>query len=641
MRLIENNQVHTPYTILKKYWQHESFRHLQEEIINSVISGEDVLAVLPTGGGKSICFQIPALMKDGICLVVTPLIALMKDQVENLIKRGVSAVAIYSGMNPREVDMVLDNCIYGEVKFLYVSPERLHSHLFQERIKKMNVNLITVDEAHCISQWGHDFRPSYFEINQLRLLKPECNTIALTATATPEVRDEIVNKLDFKEYRLFTGSFARKNLSYAVRKVEDKEQKLLEVLTKTSGSAIVYTKTRKEAKMVSDWLKRNGINSGFYHAGLSNQFRIKVQDQWMSGKLRVVVATNAFGMGIDKADVRMVAHLGLNSNMESYYQEAGRAGRDGMKAYAVILFQAKDIEDARSNFNRAYPEMKYIQHIYQCLANYYKLAVGSSHASGFDFILHKFAMQYNLEHLEVFYALKKLEEYDLIQFSEVYNAASSVFMQFDHTKLYQFQVANSSLDPLIKAMLRMYGGEMFTLFTRISEYKISKVLNATEKNVKKDLQRLHKAKVISYSPQKELPQIVFLTPRMDAGKLPIQKHMYELRRKVELDKLEFMISYVSRYEACRTNLIQEYFGEETKTECGVCDRCIEKKKKGVTVLRTLHDQIVEKVEEDKYNIRVLVDKFPSYPDKEILDVIREMLESGELIQDASGLLGAP
>lgn len=628
----------TPHTILKQYWRHESFRHLQEEIINSVINGEDVLAILPTGGGKSICFQIPALMKDGICIVVTPLIALMKDQVENLIKRGVSAVAIYSGMNPREIDVVLDNCIYGNIKFLYVSPERLHSHLFQERVNKMNVNLITVDEAHCISQWGHDFRPSYFEISQLRLLKPESNTIALTATATPEVRDEIVEKLDFKKFRLFTGSFARENLSYAVRKVEDKEQKLLEVLTKTSGTAIVYTKTRKEAKMVSEWLKRNGINSGYYHAGLSNQLRIRVQDQWMSGKLRVVVATNAFGMGIDKANVRMVIHLGLNSNMESYYQEAGRAGRDGMKAYAVILFQTKDIEDARSNFNRAYPKMKYIQHIYQCLANYYKLAVGSSHASGFDFILHKFATQYNLEHLEVFYALKKLEEHNLIQFSEVYDAASAVYMQFDQSKLYQFQVANPLLDPLIKAILRMYGGEMFTQFTRISEYKISKVLNTTEKNVKKDLQRLHKVRAISYSQQKDLPQIVFLTPRMDAGKLPVQKHIYELRRKVELDKLEFMISYVSKYEACRTNLIQEYFGEETKTECGVCDRCIEKKKKGETIFQTLHDQIVEKVEEEKYNIRGLVNKFSSYPDKDILGVVREMLESGELMQDNSGFI---
>ncbi len=627
----------TPNSILKQFWQHDSFRPLQEDIINTIVTGTDVLAVLPTGGGKSICFQIPALMKEGICIVITPLIALMKDQVENLLKRDIHAIAVYSGMNPREVDMALDNCIYGDIKFLYVSPERLQSILFQERLKKMNVNLIAVDEAHCISQWGHDFRPSYFEINQLRMLLPDCNIIALTATATPEVREEIIEKLELKDASLFSGSFARENLSYAIRKVEDKEQKLLEILTNTTGSAIVYTKTRRETRKVSDYLKKNGIGAGFYHAGLANQVRIKIQDQWTAGKLRVVVATNAFGMGIDKPDVRTVVHLGINNNMESYYQEAGRAGRDGNRAYAVILYQAKDIDELRSNFKRAYPELKFIQHVYQCLANYYKLAVGSEHGSGFDFVLHKFATQYNMDHLEVFYALKKLEEYNLIQFSEMYNTPSVVLMQFNHDQLYQYQVANSSLDPIIKALLRMYGGEMFTQFTRVSEYKISRVLKTTEPEVKKKLQSLHKTKVISYSAQKELPQLVFLTPRMDAGKLPIYKNIYELRRKVESDKIEFMIGYSTKFKACRTNLIQEYFGEKIVDECGVCDRCIEKKKLGKVNDLKLHDQILAFIGEVKYPVRKIVEKFPSH-EKDILARIREMLESGELIQDDSGLI---
>ena len=625
-----------PVDILKQYWGYSEFRPLQEEIIQEVLLGKDTFAILPTGGGKSMCFQVPALIRDGICLVITPLIALMKDQVENLKQKGITAAAIYSGMNSREIDIILDNCIYGKVKFLYFSPERIQSHIFQERVKRMNVNLIAVDEAHCISQWGHDFRPAYFEVAKLKEFAPNRNLIALTATATEKVRNEIVDRLELQIERIFTGTFARKNLSYSVRKVEDKEKKILEILSQTSGSAIIYSKTRKETKEVSQWLNQMNVSSAYYHAGLANDTRTAIQEKWKSGIIRVVVATNAFGMGIDKPDVRAVIHMGINSNMESYYQEAGRAGRDSEKAYAVILYQETDVEDSLSIFHRSYPDLAFVQHIYQCLANYYKLAVGSEHHSGFDFNLYKFSDQYNLEHLEVFYALKKLEEYNLVQFSEVIYGTSALMILMEHKRLYEFQVGNSHLDKLIKVLLRTHGGELFTGFCQISEYKLSKALHYSVDQVKKELSRLHKRGVISYSQKKDYPQLVFLTPRLDAANLPIHRKTYDNRRDVELDKMKFMIGFVSNNRGCRTNAIQEYFGEVSKEECGVCDNCIDKKKSSVQT-NHVEDYLLQLVNQGEFTSHELVDKLADFSAEEVLSTIRQLLDAG-MISEEDGKL---
>ncbi len=629
-----------PIDILKKYWKHSRFRPLQEDIIKAVIGGRDVLAILPTGGGKSVCFQVPAMMKNGICIVVTPLIALMKDQVENLKSVGIPAAAVFSGMHPKEVDITLDNCIYGDTKFLYVSPERIQSEIFKERVKRMHVNLIAVDEAHCISQWGHDFRPAYFEIETLRIMKPEVKVIALTATATRQVQEEIVDKLQFEEPEIFTGTFARENLSYSVRKVENKERKLVEILNKIPGTSIVYVKSRKQSKEVSDILKTTGISSGYYHAGLAYFDRMKMQNDWKSGKVRVIVATNAFGMGIDKPDVRSVIHLGLNDNMESYYQEAGRAGRDGNKSYAIILYQLNDIAQARENFARSYPGLKFIRHIYQCLANYYKMAEGSKNSSGFDFLLHKFAAQYNLDSLDVFHVLKRLGEENLVQLSEGVHGSSALFIQLKHDVLYKFQVANVYLDPLIKVLLRMHGGELFTQFTKISEYKLAQVLRQPENQIKDDLTRLHKLGVVAYAPKKELPQLVFLTPRLDAGKLLIDRKYYERRKQTEKKKLEFMVRYVFEHKVCRTHLIQDYFGEEIDSACGICDTCIDKKKKKADDGQNsdLKDTILKYIESKPLKIEQIVEKFRKDDPMEIILIARAMMDAGLISNDKKGYL---
>jgi len=624
--------------ILKKYWDHSSFRPLQKEIIDSVQNGRDVLAILPTGGGKSICFQVPALIKEGVCIVITPLIALMKDQIENLKNRGIQASAVFSGMPVKEVDITLDNCIYGKTRFLYVSPERIQSELFRERVKRMNVNLIAVDEAHCISQWGHDFRPAYLDIKELRNIVPGVNLVALTATATMPVRQEIAEYLLLTDPEIFTGTFARPNLSYSVRKVEDKESKLIGILKKIPGTSIVYSKTRKECREISGVLRNYGFSSGYYHAGLSPSERIKAQNQWKAGKIRIIVATNAFGMGIDKPDVRSVIHMEFPKNMEAYYQEAGRAGRDGEKSFAIILYQQKDIEESTKAFERSYPELKFIQHVYQCLANYYKLAVGSEHGTGFDFALHKFSVQYNMDHLEVFYALKRLEDENLIQLSEGFFGFSSAYIQLDHDDLYNFQVANANLDPLIKALLRLHGGELFTQFTRISEYKIATVLKQTESEVKAGLERLHKLGVLIYSSSKDVPQIVFLTPRMDAGKLPIDRKSLKRRRKVEKEKLNFMIRYIEGTSNCRTNIIQDYFGEEISGACGVCDTCIEKLKfkKNENGNKALVDIIVSSLKDRSMKMEALIEFHDGYNSKEILQAVRLLLDSGMVKVDGHG-----
>ncbi len=565
--------------ILKKYWGFDTFRALQEEIIHSVLEGNDTLALLPTGGGKSVCFQVPALSLPGMCLVVTPLIALMKDQVEQLRAKGIYASSIYSGMPRREIDIILDNCVLGKVKFLYVSPERLKTDLFKARVASMNVSLIAIDEAHCISQWGYDFRPSYLEIPQVYELMGNVKKIALTATATKEVSEDIIEKLELTSTAVFQKSFARKNLSYSTFELENKEQKMSEILSNVKGSAIVYVRSRKETFRISRVLNTLRISADYYHAGLSVKERSVKQTMWMQNKTRVIVSTNAFGMGIDKPDVRVVIHYDLPDSLEAYYQEAGRAGRDERIAFAVLLYNESDIIKVRENLIRSFPSLENLKRVYQSLANYYKLAVGSSQWQSFDFVMDQFAKTYNLNPYDAFHSIKKLEENGLILLNESFFKPSLIMFSIDHEQVYKYCIANIVMEPLIKAILRLYGGEAYNEFVKINERDLAQLIKSSLTDVQKKLSFLHKNEILIYDEMKEKPQLTFLTPRIDSSHVIINKNEFNQRRKAVNEKLEAMIDYAKEYNLCRTRIFQEYFNEISYLNCGVCDRCIREKKR--------------------------------------------------------------
>lgn len=623
-----------PTDILKQYWGYTRFRPTQDQIVDAVLNKQDVVAILPTGGGKSICFQVPALMQDGICLVITPLIALMQDQVKQLKQRGIAAVAVHAGMHYREIDITLDNCIYGQQKFLYLSPERLQTELFKERVKKMKVSLVAIDEAHCISQWGYDFRPPYLKIADLREAHPEVPFIALTASATAQVKADIIEKLQLKQPAVFQKSFARDNLSLVIRKSELKEKKLLEVLRKVPGSAIVYVRSRKETVVLATFLKRNGISATFYHAGLTHAERTTRQDDWVSNRSRVMIATNAFGMGIDKADVRVVVHMDLPENLESYYQEAGRAGRDGKRSYAAILYHDTDLDSLKLKVEQAQPALTVLKNTYQALANYFHVALGSSQGESFDFDLEVFCKRLNLKSTEVYPSLKKLEEFGLIEFNESFYRPSVLRFSFDHKKLYEFQVAHARFDPVIKALLRLYGGELYTEFTVISETQVAQMLRLPVGAVKLELEQLHNLQVLIYEPVNDSPQVTFVTARQDAAKLSIDVKEFERRRKLHLDKMEAMINYTTQSQRCRMQMIQEYFDEFTDTNCNRCDVCIDKHKKENTALFKDYEQQINYLLKQK---PMTVDELELAVDpteKEVfIEVIREMVDSEELYYD--------
>lgn len=564
--------------ILREVFGHEDFRPVQKQVIDAVLNGKDTLALLPTGGGKSLCFQIPALVNEGICLVVSPLIALMKDQVDALKSKGILAAAIYSGMSYREIDRTLDNCIYGNYKFLYVSPERLKAELFIERFRQMKVNLIAVDEAHCISQWGYDFRPPYLEIAEIRQYHPKVAVLALTASATPEVCADILEKLQMKAPMEFRQSFARSNLSYSVRIVENKIEKGTEILNRVPGSAIWYVRNRHATHQIAKALTQMGISASAYHAGLSMADRAKRQEDWKGNKIRVMVSTNAFGMGIDKPDVRVVIHSDLPENLENYYQEAGRAGRDGKKAYGVLMVNKEDFEQVLTRSALMYPPTDFLKRVYQCLANFYRIAVGSNMLSSFDFEWNEFANTYNLGVLETFYALKVLEEEGFIGLSESYYSPSKVHFRVDPGRLYEIQIAQAKLDPIIKMLLRTYGGNIFSEYIKIQEAKLAKSLEIKESDLIKGLEQLMQMEVMDYDQRKDKPQLTFLTPRYDAGKLPLNLNRIELRRELTLHKAVKMVEYARQKSICRTQYIQEYFGEKTDESCGICDWCQEDRK---------------------------------------------------------------
>lgn len=626
------------HLILKKYWGFDSFRPLQEEIITSVLAGNNTLALLPTGGGKSICFQVPAISLSGICLVITPLIALMKDQVEQLRKRGIIANSIYSGMPRREIDIVLDNCVLGKVKFLYVSPERLKTDLFKARVAAMNVSLVAIDEAHCISQWGYDFRPAYLEIPEIYELLGDVKKIALTATATKEVSVDILEKLEFKSPSVFQKSFARKNLSYSVFELENKEQKMFEILSNVKGSAIVYVKSRKETFRISKVLSNLNIKSDYYHAGLTVKERSAKQASWTQNQTRVIVSTNAFGMGIDKPDVRVVIHFDLPDSLEAYYQEAGRAGRDERNAYAVLLYNDSDIIRSRENFIRSFPSIENLKRVYQSLANYYKLAVGSSQWQSFDFRLDDFAKTYNLNAFDTFYSIKKLEENGLILLNESFFKPSQVMFLMSHEEVYKFRIANIKMEPLIKSILRLYGGEIYSEFVKVNESDLARLTKWSVKEIKKTLSFLHKSEILVYDEIKEKPQLTFITPRIDSSKVIVNKKEFARRREVINVKLENMLDYVKENRQCRTRIFQEYFNETSYLNCGVCDICIKEKKKDSQEnnLDEICKNILSTLEENWMSIEKLRKHCSINNDFLFTDGIRSLLDQNSIELNEEG-----
>jgi len=620
------------HQVLTKYWGHTSFRPLQEEIINSVLQGNDTLALMPTGGGKSVCFQVPALMNDGLCIVISPLISLMKDQVDNLKKKGIKAVAVYSGMHYHEIDLALDNCAHGDIKFLYLSPERIMSDTLRLRLKKMKVNLIAVDEAHCISQWGYDFRPPYLKISEFRDLIPHVPLLALTATATPEVIVDIQNKLNFKWENVFVKSFERKNLTYAVIKEEDKFNRLLKIASKVSGSGIIYVRNRKRTKDISDFLNNNKIPSDYYHAGLDAKTRDSRQNAWMLGAKRVMVATNAFGMGIDKADVRFVVHFDLPDSLEAYYQEAGRAGRDDRKSFALLLFCEADIIDARKNFENAFPLIDEIKNVYQCLGNYYNLAVGSGKDASFDFDITQFSNTYNLKPLTVYNSIKFLEKEAYVVTTDSFHQPSTLHIKVDKETLYRFQVENKPYDNFIKTILRSYGG-VFNDFVKISETEIAARSGVTKELTAQYLKALDKLDILSYVQQKEKPQVIYAKERVDSKDIFISQENYHERKIISQQKLEAVIHYATSVLNCRSQILLEYFGEEDSKRCGQCDVCLERNKLDLNEME--FDRIINLLkpilQQESKSLEEAVAMVKGISEDRILKAIRWLIDHGKIL----------
>ncbi|MFY0599771.1 MAG: RecQ family ATP-dependent DNA helicase [Cyclobacteriaceae bacterium] len=623
----------TPIEVLQKFWGYPAFRELQGEIVESVLSEKSTLALLPTGGGKSICFQVPALCMEGICIVVSPLIALMKDQVSQLKNRGIKAVALYSGMSLKEIDLTLDNCIYGNIKFLYVSPERLKTELMIERAKLMNINFLAIDEAHCVSQWGYDFRPPYLEIADFSEAVGIKNIIALTASATKEVKNDIIEKLQLKEPRVFKKSFARANLSYSVFNLENKDQKMFQILNNVKGTAIVYVRSRKKSKLIAEQLTRNGINADFYHAGLSSDIRSQKQDDWIQNKTRVIVSTNAFGMGIDKPDVRSVIHYDLPDSLEAYYQEAGRAGRDEKKAYAIALFHKSDLEDLETRTAQMAVGIDFIKRVYQALANYYKLAVGSRALSSFEFDYVKFTSNFNLPPVETHYALNKLNDEGLIQISDIYNPKSKIIFLQSNEDVYRFQVAHGSTDHLIKGLMRLYGGEAFVNYVDVDEKGLARLLKESDRKIFSMLEFLHQSEIIEYRRASHHPQITFLTPRFDANNLPLDSEQIAWRRKVALDKMTAVKDFMLNEKTCRTQVIQNYFDEKSKEECGVCDICLGRRK---TISSLPISEIKRHLQSEPRSLNELKLLLKKVPDVKVEEAIRTLLDLHQIQQTDSG-----
>ncbi len=622
-------------SILQKYWGYPDFRGIQQEIIESIGQGKDTLGLMPTGGGKSITFQVPALAMDGVCLVVTPLIALMKDQVQNLRKRGIMAAAIYSGMTRPEIVTTLENCIFGQTKLLYISPERLASELFQTKLRHIKVSFITVDEAHCISQWGYDFRPSYLNIADIKKLKPSAPILALTATATPAVIDDIQERLQFKEKNVFKMSFERKNLTYVVRPTIDKDAEMIHILESVKGSAIVYVRSRKRTKEISDLLEANGIPSTFYHAGLTHSTKDIRQQRWHNDETRVMVATNAFGMGIDKPDVRMVIHYDSPDSIEAYFQEAGRAGRDGKRAYAVLLYDKRDTQKLIKRIDTNFPPKDYIIKVYEDLAYYYQIAAGSGYGHTFSFEIEKFCHIFKHYPLQAHSALVILARAQYIEYETDPESRARLMFLLNRNELYRLDDLTQQEEALITALLRLYGS-LFVDYTFIDLGLVADYSQIPQQEIYLMLKSLSQRRILHFIPESKTPYITYTKNRELPEHMVISKEVYEDRKEEFTKRINAMIAYANDTTTCRSKMLLNYFGEKQDHDCGRCDVCLDNNTNQVAE---------EKIDPVKYQIlNLLADKAPHHiteiarltlPREQVIAALQALLDEEILIKEDS------
>lgn len=619
--------------ILKQYWGYDRFRGIQEDIIDSISKNKDTLGLMPTGGGKSITFQVPALAKEGMCLVITPLIALMKDQVQNLKKRGIKALAIYSGMSRQDIIITLENCIFGNYKFLYISPERLDTEIFRTKLRKMHISMITVDESHCISQWGYDFRPAYLKIAEIRELLPDVPVLALTATATPEVVKDIQARLHFRHKNVFRMSFERNNLAYIVRKTENKTAELLHILRSMPGSAIVYVRNRRRTKEITELLNNEHITADFYHAGLDDATKDIRQHRWQSGESRVMVATNAFGMGIDKPDVRIVIHMDLPDSIEAYFQEAGRAGRDGQKAYAVILYAKSDKTTLHKRIPDTFPEKEYIRDVYEHLQYYYQMAMGDGLDCVREFNIEDFCRKFKYFPVPVDSALRILTQAGYLEYTAEQDSTSRILFTIRRDELYRLREMGEDMDRLIQAVLRSYTG-VFTDYTYINEDSLAIRTGLTRRQIYEMLVHLAKLRIVSYIPHKKTPYIIYTRERVEAQRIHISPEVYEHRKARYETRINAMLDYVTNDTVCRSRMLLDYFGERNEHNCGQCDTCISLRSKSKASKQPDRETLCAKVcgilSRESLTPAGLLKQLPM--DKELLtEILHRLSDEGKII----------
>lgn len=657
-------------SILKKHWGYDAFRPQQEEIIQSVLLGNDTLALLPTGGGKSICYQVPALAQPGICIVVSPLIALMKDQVENLKSRGIGALVIYSGMSRADIIRTLENARQDYFKFLYVSPERLETSLFKEYLPALTINLIAVDEAHCVSQWGYDFRPSYLRIAVLREELPDVPVLAVTASATKAVQKDICEKLSLftplyrphpalppsaketgsgnksvlgerpgvRSWKLFRQPFERKNISYSVFKVEAKSTRLVNILKKVQGTAIVYCKSRKRTSEIASLLKMHGLSASFYHAGLEQIERAKRQQEWIDNNTRVIVCTNAFGMGIDKPDVRLVVHIDAPDSLENYYQEAGRCGRDGQKAYAVLLYDEKDIEEAEALHLTRYPSFEIIQSVYEALVNFLQIPVHSGQDKSFNFRFDDFIRNFKLPAHQTLYSMQALESDGWIEYNEKAFTPSTLVFTTSKSLLYEFYKSHPEHETTLTTLLRTYEG-VFDFPAFLSEGLLAKLLRKNEEDIKTELQKISSYGIIRYTSVNDAPQIIFRKNRVATADLKINLIAYNKRKEIFIGRVKKMVQYISS-PACRSYVISHYFGDAGAKECGVCDNCLLKKKNALSTdeFNSIAAAILFRLSQTRVNATVLMSELKTIRQEKAWEVLRFLQAENKVSTNTEGLL---
>ena len=617
-------------SILKQYWGYPAFRPLQEDIVDSVMAGKDTLALLPTGGGKSICFQVPAMAMEGLCLVITPLIALMKDQVAHLVEKGIPAAAIYSGMHPDELELAYNQAAFGRLKFLYVSPERLQTDQFIEAVKRMKVCLLAVDESHCISQWGYDFRPPYLKIADIRPYMPKTPVLALTATATAKVVDDIQLRLGFKQKNVFQSSFERKNVTYNVFHEADKYGLLRRKLeAMREGSAIVYVRNRKRTQVIADWLNSVGISATFYHAGLDSKTRDERQDLWRQGKVKVIAATNAFGMGIDKPDVRLVIHMDLPDSIEAYFQEAGRAGRDLKPSEAFLLVSPADIQKLQENLAQSFPELERIKLIYNALGNYFNIPIGVGENVSYPFVINDFAQRYGFSIVEVYHTLKLLEKEGLFVLSDSFDEPSKVRIKASRDGIYGFQVNNPKFGELIRFMLRSLPGVM-TDFVKINEESVAQKTGLTVEKVVEQLKKLESYQFLSYAQRNDKPQILFLSEFVDTRHFNLSKENYYDRKRDAEERVKAVIDFVNNDEECRSVQLLRYFNEKKSKPCGRCDACLSKTHTKPVEYEEIEDRLVGLVSDNDVPINEVMRQCSDVGDDRLMDAIRFLVDNGVL-----------